>query len=120
MTAISIRECSSCGATNVHNMDHCLICKASLSVVESKSDHTVSSDEIGLENVTANKAVDTSETRLCTECKQMIDSDASFCSNCGTAVAEQKQDQSESICPSCKEPVDSDSIYCSQCGQLLQ
>ena len=120
MKPITVRECSSCGATNVHNMDSCLICKASLSVVESKSDHTISSDEIGLENLTANKAVDTSETRLCTECRQMIDSDASYCSNCGATVAEQKQDQSDRICPECKELVDSDSMYCSQCGKLLQ
>ena len=118
MGATTIRECFSCGAANVHNMDHCLICQAPLSIVESKSDHTISSGGIGLEK----KAVTlyTSETRFCPKCKQMIDSDASYCSQCGTTVAEQKPAQSDRICPACKEPVESDSVYCSQCGQLLQ
>ena len=110
MTAMAIRECSSCGATNIHTKAHCLICQAPLSIAQSKSNNM--SDSSIKEN--------TSETRICSECKQMIDSDASYCSNCGAVIEEQKLPQSEGICPACKEPVDSDSAYCSQCGQLLQ
>jgi len=120
MRATTIRDCSSCRATNVHNMDHCLICQAPLSIVESKSDHTISSNGIGLEKIAVKRTVDTSETRVCSECKQMIDSDASYCSECGAVVGEQKPGESYKICPACKEPVDSDSVYCSQCWELLR
>ncbi|MBN1807300.1 MAG: zinc ribbon domain-containing protein [Sedimentisphaerales bacterium] len=110
MKAVAIRECSSCGATNVHNRNHCLICMASLSVVQNKSD----------DNVDSLIRMDTSETRLCPECRQMIDSDASYCANCGATVEPKKPVGSERICPVCKEFVEPDSAYCSQCGRLLQ
>lgn len=61
------------------------------------------------------KQYDFNEQKLCPNCHSLLLDGASFCTNCGTRVNQQKL-----ICPSCHQVNTKDSKYCTYCGTKLE
>jgi GT2 family glycosyltransferase len=101
------RECPSCGATNVGEHDHCLICQASLTSVQVET------------QVQPTQPAE----RRCTnpQCGQIVPEGKKFCTLCGTPVADGVRGAGppelvEQNCPKCSQIVPEGKKFCTACG----
>jgi uncharacterized Zn finger protein (UPF0148 family) len=67
------------------------------------------------------------QSRVCAKCGKPLEEGAVFCSNCGTAVAEEEPAQindsadeaQELVCPRCSHPLSKEDLFCPGCGTRL-